>query len=156
MPALNNKVPGDIFYPDYSRIKTTVANGAVTKGHIYSFDSAGHIQTGTKVNTDILDVTTGMCQAMHDAKDNESVQVLMPGSRIGVEAAASLHIGTPVQYDASNSEVKHIDGGASGKAEEYLERAIGRVFEVYTKDNIAVDQPAAADGEIVIVELGMR
>lgn len=177
MVTLRNKKPGDIFYPDYSRVKTLpkVSTLKVTKGVVYPINSSG--QVGSIVSDARLNYKNGMVQAMEDAASGTTtVKVLMPGSRIGVKlkdsSAGDVSVGTPLYWGYSSSAIE--DGAIEAEditattADEYLNGTFGRVFEIYgssddisgdfasSSTRIGTEKFTADDGDIVIVELGMR
>jgi len=172
MPDISNKVPGDQFYPDYSRIVTLVAAVAVKKGRMYTIQRGqanrdGHLvswansaaqDAAGRAAQDIADFTNGVYQAIEDGAVGDKVQCFSAGSRIGIKAKAGLVVGQKLtyDYDESNGEGRVAAYGTADAAN--IKGHVGRIFEIYTGgrdiegDGISYETEA---NDIVIVELGM-
>ena len=149
MANLNPLVPGDVPFPQYSVTVTQEIDAGVTilKGVIYTKNAAGELVVSTG------NLTKGIYQAREapfvnvPALAGDEVQVLGPRSRIlMVDSAGGLVEGDNVDNTTNTDEVVV---AVITTAVNY----IGRVFEVYTKDETTGSKKKVAiAGDLVIVE----
>jgi len=149
MPNLNPLEPGDVPYPQYSVI-TTQNTTAIqyTKGIIYTKDNAGRlIIVGGTLAPGIFQVAA--TPILPSVEDDE-IQVLGPRTRmiLQVENLTVLHEGEDVLLVATTNKV------TSGLKSDPL--YLGKVFEVYTKDEFGTKQISITGSDLepvfVIVE----
>lgn len=149
MANLNPLVTGDVPYPQYSVTVTQEIDAGVTilKGVIYTKNAAGELVVSTG------DLKRGIYQARETpfvnvpALAGDEVQVLAPRSRIlMVDSAGGLVEGDLVDNTTNTDQVVV---AAVSTAINF----IGRVFEIYTKDETTGSKKkvALAD-DLVIVE----
>lgn len=147
MPNLNPLEPGDVPYPQYS-ITTTqdiLDTVIIIKGDLYG-TVLGKLQTPTGGP---LDFETGLFQARESAVpspsvDGDKVQVLSPGSRMILRASSNMHKGRTVVWDDASKRV------TPGNKSDLL--YVGRVIEIYTKDDDGNTKILTAVDDLVIVE----
>ena len=182
-PDIRSKQPGDMVYPDYSRILTLDTNVAVTKGKLYTMQylisaagARGKVsQFGATANANTIkhkeissatygSFENGIVQPMLTltSKDRDAgrtkVSCLMHGSRILVKGAAGITHGSLLRYNVGDNQVeKHAFASGNGaNTGEQMSMLIGRAWAVYSGDNIETEKKVSAAGDNIIVDVGMR
>lgn len=173
MPNINPKVPGDLFYPQYSNIVTRTANEDVKKGSLYTvMREATGVHTNTisngrlvsfgsdsqqvgKIGTNFGNFFNGIFQPLENSKAGKDIQCFTNGSYVGLKASAGIGIDDILQWDATNeiaklTEPHHRDINSPHKE---VTKNIGRVTEIYTKDQLGEPKPLTDTNDIVVVEL---
>ena len=156
MPNLTPKKPGDNFYPQLQRVTTEpISSIAVTKGRLYTKGS------GASGNQLVAAGATGFLRGIYQATRDvpagtagaNRVQCFGPGTRIALPAkVAELHAGDLLKYDTTNHNVELWTGSSQITTNEYAGR-IGRIFKIYSRDDITVEKDVTAIGDIVIVDV---
>lgn len=155
-----NRAPlgiGDVAYDQHSTTKTNVVKNAVaiTKGYVYTPDGEGRLIVPVST-TSVADLTKGVFQARESmaapsAEDTDSVQCLVPKSRIILKADANLVPGQEVELKSATSTTTQDKcmAAASPRTKGFL----GRIFEIYTKGTDDAIKQKTADNDLVIIEL---
>jgi len=148
MANLNPLTSGDVPYPQYSVTTTQEIEPGITilKGVIYTKNAAGNLVVNTS------DLVKGIFQARETPTVNvpaiagDAVQVLGPRSRILMQATGNLVEGDDVDNLPNSNRVIFVAGTDD---DEY----IGRVFEIYTKDEATGSKKkVAVTDDFVIIE----
>ena len=160
MPNLNPKDAGDNFYPQYNRVTSeSVSAITIKKGRLYTKGSAS--ATGNQL---VAPAASGFINGIYQATraivvagtaGEHSVQCYGPGSRIGIPAKdANLHRGQLVKYNIATHDVSLWSGTTGGVTPNEYAGKVGRIFEIYSKDDITVEKDVTEADDMVIVEVG--
>ena len=160
MPNLNAKDAGDNFYPQYNRVTLeSVSAIIIKKGRLYTKGSAALVG-----NQLVVPAATGFINGIYQATraipvagtaGEHSVQCYGPGSRIGIPAKDdNMHRGQLVKYNIASHDVSLWSGTTGGVTPNEYAIKIGRIFEIYSKDDITVEKDYTVEDDIVIVEVG--
>ena len=158
--SLNPKEPGEVFYPQYTVVKTMPIKGQtrIQKGYLYTADGDGYLVAPG--NDGFLN---GIFQAQRDvpasaagtADGADRVDCLCIRSRIGIKGTANLVASMRVRYDAATGKVAVFAiAGASPTKEETL-GIVGSIYEIYTKTSLRAEKLKTADNDVVVVDLGV-
>ena len=160
MPNLNAKAPGDNFYPKYAVHRDAPVSAiAITKGRLYT-------KGGAEADGDqLVAVTeTGFVNGIYQATETIAVagtagehtmQCQIQRSRVCLVASAdNMHAGQVVQYNIATHKVEVWTGTAGGITPNELHIICGRIYRIYSKENIEVEKELTAADDYVIVDLG--
>ena len=157
MPLVANKQAGDNFYPQYNVVvREDVGAIAITKGRLYTKDASGNLVAATSTSGFIR----GIFQASRSiptagSAGEHAVDCFAHRSRIGLPAAAGLTAGCLVKYNFTSHQAE-LFTGATDLTTVQLTQTIGRVYKIYSKAGVAIenDKKVSAAGDIVIIDLG--
>ncbi|MBL4817999.1 MAG: hypothetical protein JKY15_02030 [Deltaproteobacteria bacterium] len=159
MPSVQPLGIGDLPYDQFQNIDTEIIKDAlaITKGKIYTPDAQGRL-IAPITTTSVADLSRGIMQAISDApapiaEDTDKVQVAKVGSRIILKADASLTVGQAVDLKAvtATTTADKVMAGVSPNGKGHL----GRIFEIYSEGTDQAEKKVTADGDLVVIDVGV-
>ena len=168
MPNTNPYKAGDIVYPQYSVVDTAkIKSGlSITKGNVYTFNNSGYL-VGFDITSNAITNYSGFAQALDtvaapssgDSDGKRTVQVLRTRSRAclvaKIPSGTALNVGDSCEVFDTASNVSDQSYTTNQVQVCALNAAtrIGEVFDILTPDANGNKKIAAAENDIVLVDV---
>jgi hypothetical protein len=163
MVNIDPREPGDDVYEQYTIKKTypILSDGAVTKGHLYTFNDDGYIVPlvavagAVTLHRGVVQATVSVPAKNYTGRENaHTVQCHVAGSWVILEAGVAMPVQSRVVVQGSVAVVTPNRTGiiAVGTAIAYV---LGTIHEVLTQSTEGVVKTAAAIGDKIVVQMGV-